>query len=330
MISLTETVVPLGTVPDVCPEVSIVIVNWNTRNLLRDCLASIQTQTAASHEIVVVDNASADGSAAMVAAEFPEVRLIANTINHGFAGANNQGLAIASGRHLLLLNPDTIILDHAIDRMLGWLAAHPDVGCVGCQVLEGPDVIQLTCFADPSPLNLLITEAGLMRLARLWPALGRSWYLDWDRRTEREVDVVSGMFMLVPRAVLERVGPLDDAFFVYAEEADWCRRIRDAGWRCVFAPVAQIVHLDGGGKSTAQIKSKMHVQMQKSHLIYARKHHGRTGYLAGKAIFVVSAALRGLVFGARGLVRPSDETRARVRLSRASLRYHLFGMEPVS
>ena len=330
MISLTETVLPLGALPDVCPEVSIVIVNWNTRDLLRGCLASIQAQTTVPHEVIVVDNASTDGSADMVVAEFPGARLIANTTNHGFAGANNQGLAIARGRHLLLLNPDTIILDYAIDKTLTWLANHPDVGCVGCQVLEGPEVIQQTCFADPSPLNLLITEAGLMRLARWLPVFGRPWYRGWDRRSEREVDVVSGMFMLVPRAVLEKVGPLDDAFFVYAEEADWCRRIRKAGWRCVFAPVAQIVHLDGGGKSTAQIKSKMYVQMQKSHLIYVRKHHGRAGYLIGKAIFIASAALRGLVFGARGLVRPSEETRARVRLSRASLRYHLAGTEPIS
>lgn len=316
--------------PGTVPEVSVVIVNWNTRDLLRGCLASIRDQTAVAHEVIVVDNASTDGSSAMVAAEFPEVRLIANTANHGFAGANNQGLAIARGRHLLLLNPDTVILDHAIDRTLVWLAGHPDVGCVGCQVLEGPQTIQRTCFADPSPLNLLVAEMGLMQLARFWSALGRSWYLDWDRRTEREVDVVSGMFMLVPRAVVEKVGLLDDAFFVYAEEADWCRRIREAGWRCVFAPVAQIIHLDGGSKSTSQIRSKMFVQLQKSHLIYARKHHGRAGYLAGKAIFLVSAALRGLFFGALGMIRPSDETRARVRLSRAALRYHLFGMEPVS
>lgn len=328
MISSTETVVPLGAFPDVCPKVSIVIVNWNTRDLLRGCLTSIQAQTAVPHELIVVDNASVDGSASMVAAEFPGVRLIANPVNRGFAGANNQGLAIARGRHLLLLNPDTIILDHAIDRTLAWLANHPDVGCVGCQVLEGPEVIQQTCFADPSPLNLLVTEAGLMRLAQFWPALGGSWYLDWDRRTEREVDVVSGMFMLVPRAVLEQVGPLDEAFFVYAEEADWCRRIRKAGWRCVFAPVARIVHLDGGSKSTSQIKSKMHVQLQKSHLIYARKHHGRAGYLAGKAIFVASAALRWLVFGALGLVRSNEERRARVRLSSAALKYHLLGREP--
>lgn len=312
------------------PKVSIVIVNWNTRDLLRNCLASVSDQTSVRHEVIVVDNASTDGSADMVRAEFPGVVLIANAGNHGFAGANNQGLAVARGETLLLLNPDTIILDHAIDRMLDWLAAHPAVGCVGCQVLEGPGVIQQTCFADPTPLNLLITEFGLKRCAGLLPRLGEPWYLGWDRTSEREVDVVSGMFMLVPRAVFDRVGALDPGFFVYAEEADWCRRIRAAGWSCVFAPVAQIVHLDGGGKSTVQIRSKMHVQLQKSHLHYVRKHHGRTGWLAVKGLYIGSALLRGAIFGLKALVRPDEVSRARLRLSRAALAYHLAGLEPVS
>ncbi|TGD61194.1 glycosyltransferase family 2 protein [Tabrizicola sp. WMC-M-20] len=310
------------------PKVSVIIVNWNTRDILRDCLASVRAQTRARHEVIVIDNASRDGSAEMVATEFPDVRLVANTDNRGFAGANNQGLAIAHGANLLLLNPDTLIIDSAIDRMLDWLAAHPDVGCVGCQVLEGPGVIQQTCFADPTPLRLMVVELGLHRLGT--PALARPFYRDWDRTTEREVDVVSGMFMLLPRAVFTAVGPLDPAFFVYAEEADWCRRIRAAGWRCVFAPVAQIIHLDGGSKSTAQIKPRMHVQMQKSHLIYARKHHGPGGYALVKGLFVGSALTRWAMFGLLARLRCDETSEARVRLSRAALCWHLAGREPQS
>ena len=310
------------------PEVSIIIVNWNTRDLLRDCLASVQQETRAVHEIIVIDNSSSDGSVAMVADEFPSVMLVANTDNRGFAGANNQGLAIAHGRYVLLLNPDTVVLDGAIDTMLVWLARHPDVGCVGCQVLERPGVIEQTCFADPGPLNLVIDELGLHRLARWIPYFGGPRYRDWDRRSEREVDVVTGMFMLVPRAVLEQIGPLDPAFFVYAEEADWCRRIRKAGWRCVFAPVAQIIHLDGGAKSTAQIRSKMYVQLQKSHLIYTQKHHGILGYWVVKALFVLSALARRAAFGLLSLIRKDETTLARVRLSSAALGYHLAGREP--
>lgn len=308
--------------------VSVIIVNWNTRELLRDCLASIAAQTTVPHEVIAIDNASLDGSAEMVVQDFPQVHLIANSENQGFAAANNQGLAVARGQYILLLNPDTVVLDQAVDRMLSWLAVRPQVGCVGCQVLEARNVIQQTCFADPSPVNLAITELGLMPLSRWLPVFGRPWYRGWDRRSERTVDVISGMFMLVPRVVLDAVGPLDDAFFVYAEEADWCRRIRKAGYICVFSPVAQIIHLDGGGKSTVQIKSRMHVQMQKSHLIYARKHHGALGYLVVKALFVTSALLRRIVFGFLSLIKDDETTRARIRLSSAALGYHLMGREP--
>ena len=314
----------------VTPAVTVVIVNWNTCDLLRGCLTSVLAQTTQPCEIIVVDNASSDGSPAMVGAEFPEVVLIANSDNRGFAAANNQGLRIARGRHLLLLNLDTVVLDHAIDRMLEWLAGHPDVGCVGCQVLEGPATIQLTCFADPGLVNLALVELGLMRLARWIPFTGRPWYVGWDRRSARQVDVVSGMFMLVPHRVVERVGLLDEAFFIYAEEADWCRRIRTAGWHCVFSPEAQIIHLDGGSKSTTQIRSRMHVQMQKSHLIYLRKHEGPLAHAVMKALFVTSALLRGALFGVQALAQCKPQARARVRLAAASLRYHLAGQEPTS
>jgi GT2 family glycosyltransferase len=139
---------------------------------------------------------------------------------------------------------------------------------------------------------------------------------------------VSGMFMLVPRPVFAKVGPLDDAFFIYAEEADWCRRIRKAGYACVFSPVAQIVHLDGGSKSTAQIKSKMYVQKQKSHIHYVAKHDGALAAGLIRAMFVTSAALRFVLFGALRMVRGDDITKARLRLSKAALAYHLLGREP--
>lgn len=312
------------------PAVSVIVVNWNTRDLLHGCLASIAGQTRAPHEVIVVDNASTDGSAAMVRADFPQVRLIANSDNRGFAAANNQGLAVARGRHVLLLNPDTVVLEGAIDRMLAWLADHPAVGCVGCQVLEAPGVIQQTCFADPTPLALALVELGLHRLGGWLPLLGHPFYRGWDRTTARDVDVVSGMFMLVPRAVLDRVGSLDPAFFVYAEEADWCRRIRAAGWRCHFAPVARILHLDGGGKSTVQVRPRMHVQMQKSHLIYTRKHHGALGYRAVQAMFAGSALMRLALFGLLAVLRRDEAARARRRLAAAALRFHLLGQEPAA
>ncbi len=320
---------PAKPATDKLPDVSVIIVNWNTRDMLADCIRSVQQQTVARAEVIVIDNCSADGSACMLRELFPEVVLIENRDNRGFAQANNQGLALARGDYLLLLNPDTIILNHAIDTMLDWLGHHPGVGAVGCQVLEAPGVIQRTCFADPGPLNQMIVELGLMRLARLTAWFGRPHYLDWDRRSERAVDVITGMFLLVPRAVVAKVGPLDPGFFVYAEEADWCRRIRSAGYACVYAPVAQIIHLDGGKKSTQQVKSKMFVQLQKSHIYYVRKHSGAFAARLITSVFVVSSALRLMLFGAVSLLRRDPLTLARIRLAKAALAYHLFGREPL-
>jgi len=305
--------------------VSIVIVNWNTRDILRDCLHSIENETRTSHEIIVVDNASNDASASMVAKEFPDVALVANDTNRGFAAANNQGIRSAKGDYVLLLNPDTIILDGAIDRMIQWCDARTDVGCAGCQVMETETKIQRTCFSDPSPMNTFLIETGLQRLFPRSTLFGHPEYSWWDRRSEKDVDVVSGMFMLIPRSVLDTVGLLDEAFFVYAEEADLCRRIRRAGFRCVFAPVARILHLDGGGKSTSQIKPRMHVQSQKSLLIYIKKHHGVAGLALTRTILITSQSLRWVLFGLSTLLSDNAELHARARLARISLAYHVLG-----
>ena len=317
--------------PGATPEVTVIIVNWNTRDLLRGCLASVIAETTADHEIIVIDNASSDASCAMVRAEFPGVTLIANTVNRGFAAANNQGLAIARGRKCCCSTPIRSCLMGQSTGCSAGLAAHPDVGCVGCQVLEGPDVIQqnLLCrsFAHESADH------------------GNRAYSGWRAGSPSLVSpgTVTGIARLNVRSMsspacscwcrgmcLEQVGPLDEAFFVYAEEADWCRRIRKAGWRCVFAPVAQIIHLDGGGKSTVQIKSRMHVQMQKSHLIYVRKHEGVLAYAMIRGLFASSALLRIVLFGGLGRLRPDPVTRARARLAMASLQFHVLGREPNS
>ena len=304
------------------------IVSWNVRALLRDCIRSVEEETQRPHEIIVIDNDSRDGSATMVRSEFPNVRLIANRDNQGFAAANNQGLAVATGHNVLLLNPDTLVLDGAIDTMLDWLERHPNVGCVGCQVLESETDVQPTCFSDPGPLNLLLVETGLHRIRTGSRFFGRPQYTGWNRRDEREVDVVSGMFMLLPWRVVDEVGPMDDTFFIYSEEADWCRRIRDAGYRCAFAPVARIRHRDGGGKSTALTGHKMYVQLQTSKLIYIGKHHGFAGRAVARATLLASMLARALVFGLASLAVPRSETRALSRLAWSAARFHLTGREP--
>ena len=250
-----------GDVGGTRPVVSVIIVSWNTRDLLRECLKTVlrETQNLAC-EVLVVDNASEDGTVEMLAGEFPHVRVTANPSNRGFAAANNQALSVAQGRYCLLLNPDTLILDRAIERAVSFAEHHPQHAVVGCQVMEDENTIQRTCFSFPSAWGLLLDTVGLSAVLPRSRVFGRGKIGWWDRTTEREVDVVSGMFMLVRRDAIVQVGLMDEDYFVYAEETDWCFRFWRAGWRCVFTPQARIIHLDGGGKSTSQVSVKMFVQ----------------------------------------------------------------------
>ena len=296
--------------------------------MVLDCIRSVIEQTQSAHEIIVVDNNSSDGSVDAIQGEFDSVYVIANDSNRGFAAANNQGLEQSQGNYVLLLNPDTLVLDGAIDKMLQWIKANPSIGCGGCQVFESDDIIQKTCFSDPTPLNLLLVETGLQRLSgssRFWGKPEYSW---WDRRTEMDVDVISGMFMLVPRTVLEEVGGMDDAFFVYAEEADWCRRIRTRGYKCVFTPIAQIIHRDGGSKSTFQIRPKMYVQLQKSQLIYANKHHGTIGFVKIKLLYLLAMFSRSVIFSVLFVFSRHERFRINASLAIQALKFHVLGQEP--
>lgn len=307
-------------------DVSVVIVNWNACDLLRDCLKSIFDQTRQiDFEVIVVDNSSSDASVAMVRDEFPQVKLIAEEVNLGFARANNVGIIQSRGRYVLLLNPDTVILDDAIGRSLNWIVSHPDVAVLGCQVFENETTIQKTCFAHPTLFNLFLDLAGMTSRFGNSTFLGRSVLGGWDRQTERDVPVVSGMFMLIPRKAIDEVGLMDEQFFVYSEEADLCRRFWSAGWRCVFSPVAKIIHRDGGGKSTSQTSVKMYVQMQKSNQLYIYKHYGIAGWLIGKVIYIIAMGFRVMVHASRCCFTKSVGARHQLRQSLEALKFHFLG-----
>jgi GT2 family glycosyltransferase len=310
-------------------DVSVVVVSWNTRDILRGCLRSIFEQTReVSFEVLVVDNNSHDGSAEMVRAEFPGVKLIANAQNRGFAAACNQGMREASARYTLLLNPDTIVLDDAISRCVRYADLHADVGVVGCQVLEDENRIQPTGFSFPSPLNMFLALSGLSRAFPRSQLFGRPQLGWWERDSEQDVDVVAGMFMLVRREAIAQVGPMDESYFIYAEEADWCYRFAQAGWRRVFTPCARIIHLDGGDKSTSQVSIKMFVQLQKSLMTYHRKNLGLAAWLLVKAIYLVSNSVRMVAWFVLSVVNRDLRTRRRSAAAKAALLYHFIGVEP--
>lgn len=306
-------------------DVSVIIVNWNTLGLLRDCLESAYEQ--AGHvdlEVIVVDNASADGSVEMVKNDFKSVKLIENVENRGFAAANNQGIAVAKGRYVLLLNSDTVVLDNAIARAVNFADAHPRAAVTGCRVLNPDGTLQPTCFMFPSILNMLLSSTYLYKLFPSSRFFGRERMTWWDRNDVREVDVVTGCFMLVRREAIDEVGKMDEQFFMYAEETDWCYRFKENDWEVVFTPDAQIIHL--GGQSTAKRPVAMIVQLRLSILRFIRKHRGRFARLVAGLLTAIFFIVRLPVWLARTL-RPARRAEAATKLQAYSMGivYALFG-----
>jgi N-acetylglucosaminyl-diphospho-decaprenol L-rhamnosyltransferase len=261
-------------------DVSIVIVNWNVCDLLRRCLRSISSiqhpassnqHPATNVEIIVVDNASTDGSVDMVRDGFPDVHLVANVSNRGFSAANNQGIAVARGRYVLLLNPDTELVGEALAKMMAFADQYPDVGVVGPQLLNPDGSVQSSRRRFPTLATAFFESTWLQRYAprRL---LERYYVLDQPDDVIQDVDWVKGAAVMARREAIEHVGPMDEGFFMYSEELEWCRRFREAGWRVVYLPTAQIVHYEG--KSSEQVLPARHIHFQTSKVRYFHQYHG--------------------------------------------------------
>lgn len=291
-------------------DVSVIIVNWNTKKLLQDCLTSIYKEAGKVHyEVIVVDNASSDGSAEMVRSEFPAAKLIVEQTNRGYAAGVNDGIRIAQGKYVLVLNSDTLICDTAIEKTIGYADKHEEAAVIGCQVRESRDKVQMTCFRFPSLLNLFLRTSGLARFFKYNRFFGRGDMRWWQRDSEREVDVVSGMFMLVRREAIRQVGLMDEEYFLYCEETDWCYRFAKAGWKRLFWPGARIIHVNGGDHSTNQAALKMFIQRQKSQLIFFRKNHGLYSYWLARLlltlIFAQRVCLKSFILSYKRLLRRS-------------------------
>ncbi|MGQ9648008.1 MAG: glycosyltransferase family 2 protein [Thermodesulfobacteriota bacterium] len=250
-------------------ELSIIIVNWNTKELLLRCLEALyQAAKRVESEIFVVDNGSTDGSAEAVRQKFPGVRLIENSVNLGFAKANNQALSISGGRYLLLLNPDTQVKEEAIPEMLSFMEAHPDTGIVGAQLLNADGSKQNSIANFPSLATELLNKS-LLR----WLLPEKFPGKETDFAAPVEVDSVIGACMMVRREAIEQVGFLDENYFLFLEETDWCYRMKKAGWAVYHIPGAEIIHHQG--KSAEREKGKARVEYYRSRYHYFKKNKGR-------------------------------------------------------
>ena len=296
-------------------DLSVVVVNWNTRDLLRDCLGSLFAETRdIDFEVFVVDNASEDGSVAMVEREFPSVRIVVNHKNLGFAAANNLALERARGRYVLLLNSDTIVLDGALQKTVRVADERPRAGVLGCRILNPDRSLQPSCFQDHRLSNLVLYMTHLRALFPASRVFGKERMGWWNHADERDVEVVTGAFMLVRKETIDEVGGLDEQFFMYCEETDWCRRIRQAGWKVLFTPEAQIVHLKGGSSQTSEA---MFRQIHGSILLYIRKHRARSYYFVCAATMGLAFALRIPAWVAVAAVQNGEaRVRAQAQVSR--------------
>ena len=292
-------------------EGAVVIVNWNTRALLLDVIDSLKKTThATTFEVIVVDNASADGSVEAVTHHHPDVTVVQNPDNYGFARANNIGFDLARGDAYCLVNTDVVALDGVVDTLWHYLCEHPRVGAVGPRTRDQDGRVRLNVRRFPSLRNALGDHLWLKRvLPSVFP--GRAVPLASLDSTQA-ADVLSGCFLMVRREAVEDVGPLDEGFFFYGEDTDWGRRLRDGGWDCIYHPAAEAIHFGGG--STAAYPVTYYLAMEKADLRYWRKHQSAAARLAYVAIRLLHNTSSAAWWSLRWVCRPEQHHRERASL----------------
>jgi GT2 family glycosyltransferase len=268
-------------------KLSIVIVSWNTCELLNRCLETVFAYPPdVPFEVWVVDNNSQDKTVSMLRSQFPQVQLIVNGANPGFAAANNQAIRASSGEYLLLLNPDTEVKPGAITALVDFLDEQPQVGGAGSKLLNPDGSLQPSCYP------MLTGFRELWRLLHLdWlKPVGEYNMHRWDTAEPRRVEVIQGASLILRRTVLDRVGLLDEGYFMYTEEVDLCYRMQQVGWLLYWVPQSQVVHY--GGQSTRQVATEMFVHLYGSKVQFFRKHYGRLATAGYKFTLGLTSILR--------------------------------------
>jgi len=282
-------------------KLSIIIVSWNVREDLVRCLRSIEeNRPFAEFKIIVVDNASSDGTVDSIKQDFPDVTIIANEENRGFAAANNQGIKKARGQYLFFLNPDTIVHPLSLDVLMNFMDGNSNAGACGSKLLNDDGTTQPSVRRFPTFRGALYRHT-VFRFLGIFRSEYKKWLMkDFDYDREMDVDEVTGAALMVRRSVIDRIGGMDESFFMYYEEVDLCYRIKQSGWRTVFVPEAVITHL--GGRPTNQISVMSRILMLTSLLIFFRKYRGElaTGFFS--CVFKPAIILRDVCNVAIGAV----------------------------
>lgn len=255
------------------PDLSIVIVSWNTSDELRKCLRSVCEADTVASEVIVVDNASSDDSVRMLRDDFPWVRRIENSYNLGFAKGSNQGIKISRGRYVMLLNPDSEVRPGAFSAIVQFGDENPEVGIFGAKVLNSDGTVQYSCRRFPTFVTGLFRNTILGKFFPQNPYIMDYLLAGWDHNETRDVDWVSGCAMILRRELLDDIGPFDERFFMYVEDVDIAYRAKEKGWRVAYFPGAVIVH--ARAKSSDKARDRMIVEFHKSMYRFFRKHYAR-------------------------------------------------------
>jgi len=253
-------------------DVSLCIVSYKARDFVRDCLASVSKNTRKSTlEIILVDNNSQDGTVEIVANHFPTVKLIINDKNVGFSRANNQALKVSKGRFILWLNPDTVLLPNALDTLVAFMDSRPDVAIVGPKVLNKDRTLQGQCRRGfPTPWAMFCYFSGLSELFPHHKLFSKYLMTYQNENVAHEVDAVSGSCLLVRREVMDKIGLLDEDYFMYGEDLDYCYRAKKAGWKVYYTPEAQVIHY--GGTASRKKPFRSIYEFHRAMWIFYRKH----------------------------------------------------------
>lgn len=279
---------------------SIAIVSWNTRDLLQKCLSSVfENLEGIDAEVIVVDNASKDGSARMVQKQFPQVKLIEADSNLGFTKANNLAFRVATGKYFLLLNSDTVVMPKAISRMVEFMDFYPLAGAVGCRLLNGDGTLQRSCSCFPTVMTELYDALYLSKLFPKSKRFGRYAMSHWDFNSIREVDFAGGSCLMLRRKTLEDIGLLDENLFMYSEETDLCYRMRMNNWKVFFIPDARVIHY--GGQSSKLDINRTSVELCRSKYKFMRKHYGLGPATAYRTVVLLSSGARLIAWSGKSI-----------------------------
>jgi GT2 family glycosyltransferase len=304
-------------------KLSIIILCWNDLNVIDDCLRSIYATTHATEfEVIVADNGSTDGSIEFIRSKYSQVRVIENGKNLRFAKANNVGIRASQGEYVLILNPDTIIHEGTIDKIVALADLHPEAGAFGCRVLNSDGSYQACIRPFPSIRGEWIAALCLKPLGHISDWFQAGNYVNWKGETQRTVGWLAGCFILLRGELLKRLGGFDEQFFYYHEDMDLCRRVWQAGYSILYTPDVTITHLGGHSTSKRFPPIGFALDGQITRYLYYYKYEGEHGVKSARMVVLVSLTLRRVGYGLLELVRPAASTKARLELLRVLFRWN--------